>query len=156
MPQQPQRHPVTQAMKQLLNSTPPLAVTGVERFEVGRAPEAVPKTQKTQELIHGYGIIYPLTSPLFWGSLGRPDECLTATYQITAVGRTDEHVQLIADAVRMVLLLRTTGGSFEHALTPAGHSVIDRRPREAGMPEQLAGGIWQIPDVYDLEVQANA
>lgn len=147
------RWPVDDAVKLMFNTA--LAVgDGTQRFEIGRAPLEVPRNEKN-ELIHGYGIIYPLVSPVLWGSLAQPEDVLTSTYQITYVGRSSEHAQRLSDAGALALVGRAGSGLFINAITVTGHSVIERRTRERGSLTQGSGGLWQVADAYELEVQVN-
>lgn len=147
------RSPLTEVLKTMLNAAPTLVVAGTSRFDVGRAPDNPPKNQK-EELIHGYGIIYPLTSPLWWGSLQDPEDVLTAVYQITFAGRTPEHVQNLSDATHKVLLNRGVSGAFANSITVAGLIVVERRCTERGTVTEGSGGIWELPDTYEVEAQA--
>lgn len=154
MPQVVARFTVTDGLKAMLNGVLSAAGGTVERFEIGRSPRVIRKDAEGL-LLDGYGIVYPLTSPLVWGSLGRPEDSLTAAYQITIVGRNDEHAQRLADATRAAITGRT-GSAFTNPISATDMTVIDRRCREQGTLEQGTGDLWQVPDVYDLEVQANA
>lgn len=147
------RSPLTEALKTMLNAAPTLAVPDTSRFDVGRAPDNPPKNQK-EELIHGYGIIYPLTSPIYWGSLQDPEDVLSAVYQITFAGRTPEHVQNLSDAIHKVLLNRGPSGAFANAITVSGLSVVERTCTGRGTVAEATGGIWELPDTYNLEAQA--
>jgi hypothetical protein len=152
------RHPVTKALVTMLNAAPKIALppgdTQGVRAAVGEAPPNLKRDQQGR-LVHGYLLVYPLSSPLFWGSIDSPEECLTGTYQVTSVGRTDEHAAALDDEVRRAITQRTAGGGWVNPIAAAGHSVIDRRARESGGPEPQSGGIWQVPSVYDLEVQGH-
>lgn len=147
------RSPLTKTLVEMLNAAPAIAVPGVQRFDVGRAPEDPPKN-KDGLLVHGYGIIYPLTSPLMWGSLESPEDTLTATYQITFVGRTPEHVENLSDATHAVLLGRSANGQFANALSPSGLVIVERRCIERGTVTEGNGALWEQPDTYELEAQA--
>lgn len=147
------RSPLTQALLTMLNAAPTLVVPDTSRFDVGRAPDDPPRN-KEGLLIHGYGIIYPLTSPIYWGSLQDPEDVLTAAYQITFAGRTPEHVQNLSDATHKVLLNRGTNGVFANSITAAGLNVVERRCYERGTVTEGTGGIWELPDTYEVEAQA--
>lgn len=147
------RSPLTEALKTMLNAAPSLAVPDVQRFDVGRAPEDPPKN-KDDLLIHGYGVIYPLTSPLMWGSLASPEDTLTAVYQITFVGRAPQHAQNLSDATHAVLLGRSANGQFSQSLAPSGLVIVERRCVERGMVVEGSGSRWELPDTYELEAQA--
>lgn len=150
-----ERSSVTAGLKSMLNSGAiPRPVGTPDRFEIGRAPLEIPKDDQNRLTI-GYGIIYPLTSPLLWGSFEDPEDVLTSTYQITCHGRNDEHAESLMDATHAAVTLRAPNGQFQHAI-PSGLSmlVIDRRTREVGTLEQGPGGLWQVANVYDFEVQA--
>lgn len=149
------RSPLTEALKTMLNAAPQIAVSdpAVDRFDVGRAPDNPPKNREG-ELIHGYGIIYPVISPVMWGSLQDPEDVLTATYQITFAGRTPEHVQNLSDATHKALLDRNGNGTFANAITASGLVVVDRRCAYRGGVTQGTGGIWELPDTYEVEAQA--
>jgi hypothetical protein len=145
------RTPLTEALKTMLNAV--LAVPDTQRFDVGRAPEDPPKN-KDGLLIHGYGIIYPLVSPLMWGTLESPEDTLTAVYQITFVGRTSEHVQNLSDAAHAALLGRSANGQFSQSLAPSGLVIVERRCIERGSVLEGSGALWELPDTYELEAQA--
>lgn len=147
------RHPLTEGLKALLNDALE-APGGIPRFDVGRAPGLVRKNADG-ELIDGYGIIYPLTSPLWRPSMATAERVLVAAYQITLVGRNYEHVGRLSDATYDAIRGRGPGG-WTHTLTTAGVTVIDRRCRERGTVTQAAGGLWEVADIYDMEVQAGA
>lgn len=144
------RAPVTDAIKALLNAQMAPAV-GVERVDISRAPAIVREDSKG-ELRDGYGILYPLTSPMLWVTLGDPERRVTATYQLTWVGRNAQHVAALSDRGHAVLCART-GSKFTHVLAPVGATVLDRRCRERGTVEPGSGGLWSLPDIYDMEVQ---
>ncbi len=149
------RSPLTKALLAMLNAEFPATESGglIDRYDVGRAPDTVPKNRK-DELVHGYGLIYPITSPIMWGSLSDPEDTLTATYQVTHVGRTAEHAQNIADKCHEIILTRGANGLFTNGITVAGHTVLERRCVERGTVIESSGALWEVPDTYDLEVQA--
>jgi hypothetical protein len=151
-----ERYPLTKGLKSMLNSgAVPRPDGAPDRFEISKAPTNVPKDNYNR-VIYGYGIIYPLTSPMFWGSLENPEEVLTASYQITYHGRSDEHAQSLADSGHKAITLRSPNGLFLNPITASPGVVIHRTWREAGTLEEGPGGLWQVPYVYDLEVQALA
>jgi hypothetical protein len=147
------RHPLNDGLVALLNDTIPPTQGQDERFGLGRAPEQVPLDDQGR-LIDGYGIVYPLLSPLLWGSLSRPERALTASYQVTYVGRSPEHAQRLADEGHAVLTGRADGG-WVHGIDAPGVAVLGRRCRERGSVEQATGGLWQVADIYDMEAQAD-
>jgi hypothetical protein len=149
------RSPLTEALKTMLNTAPQIVVSdpAVDRFDVGRAPDNPPRN-KEGELIHGYGMIYPVVSPITWGSLQDPEDVLTAVYQITFAGRTPEHVQNLSDATHVALLNRGSNGVFSNAITVSGLVVVERRCAYRGGVTQGTGGIWELPDTYEVEAQS--
>lgn len=151
-----ERNPVNKGLKNLLNSNAvPRSPSAPDRFEISKAPETIRKDDDGR-LIDGYGIIYPLTSPLAWGSLQHPEDVLTASYQVTCHGRTDTQAQRLQDLVFGALIGRAPSGAFLHPILASPMTVIERRFTEAGTLEEGPGGLWQVPYVYDMEVQAIA
>lgn len=147
------RSPLTEAVKTTLNAVLSAESGAVPRFDVGRAPDNPPKDRQ-ERLVHGYGLIWPLVSPIMWGSLANPEDVLTAVYQISLVGRSPEHVQNLSDATHRALLDRDSAGVFVNAITVAGLTVVERRCAARGTVTESPGALWEVPDIYELEAQA--
>lgn len=75
-------------------------------------------------------------------------------YQFTSVGQTDEQAQFMADIVRQALLLRADNGSFAHPLDSSDARVLDVYATELGGPEPGGGGLRQVVDIFNLEVES--
>jgi hypothetical protein len=123
--------------------------------EIGEAPRDLILDDRGV-LREPYSIIYPWPSLDLQGSMQDPEDQATLVYQITSVGSTRMSCQVQGDRVRRAIVERSPGGAFAHAIS-AGTSmtVIDRMTREIGqvVPE---GGLWNVHDLYSLEVQAHA
>lgn len=152
-----ERSPVTTGFKAMLLAGLVGAASGGRNLyvEIGSAPQASLLNKDEQgRLIDPYGIIYPVTSVLLYGSYGYPQDGATVPYQVTSVGRNRESAEVMSDLVRKVVTVRTGGGSWVHPLNAGvSMSVVDRRCREFGTSESIEG-LWQVSDVFELEVQA--
>lgn len=102
-------------------------------------------------LIDPYSIVYPLVTTQITGSWIGPGEHVCIPFQVTAVGRNDEQAQAMADLNREAVLARTAGGSFVNPIT-ADVQVIERRIVDMSGPDPAGGGLWQVPDTFELEV----
>jgi hypothetical protein len=109
------------------------------------------------QLIDPYAIVYPLPGVPSYPALD-DSWCTSLQYQITCVGQNADQAQWMADKTRHALTSRNpaTGGNWTNPITASDALVIDRRLREEGGPEPTGdGGLWQVVDTYDLEVQAQ-
>ena len=157
-----ERNPVTTGLKTMLNTHFTGGGTGGTNLKigVGAAPLDLLKDANNQ-LVDPYAIIYPLPSQtiyspgMFRGTLAHPDSGATLIYQITSVGRTDQSAQIMADRVRRAVMERGTNGQFLRSISVgASMAIIHRTNREIGLA-QPSEGLWQVVDLYELEVQAS-
>lgn len=107
-------------------------------------------------LRHPYGILYPGDAVPFDGGTLVADEHFTVPYQLTAVGDDGQHAQWMADTCRGVLLTRHPSGEFLKPITVPDLTVTvtDRRPVSLGQPEPAGDGLFQVVELYELEVSA--
>lgn len=145
-----ERSPVTNGLRDLLRGS-----LGVNyKVDVGEAPRDI-EFDAQGRLIHPYAVINPWPSQHVYGSLELPESGARLSYQVTSVGRTDESAQVLADRIRRVVLERLANGSFRYALSVGVSMIVtDRTQRELGLLTP-AGGLWNVHDLFDLEVQAN-
>jgi hypothetical protein len=145
-----ERSPVTNGLRDLLRGA--LGVNN--KVDVGEAPRDI-ELDGQGKLIHPYAVINAWPSLVVYGSLELPESGARLTYQVTSVGRTDESAQVLADRIRRVVLERLANGSFRYSLIAGGSmTVTDRSQRELGLLT-AAGGLWNVHDLFDLEVQAH-
>lgn len=148
-----ERHPVTQGLAALLATyLDPFAQVGV-----GEAPRDLTYDSQNR-LANPYCVVYALPTLGIgaWGDLAHPDSGGRLTYQVTSVGRTDDSAGITADRVRRGLLERATNGAFVRSISAgASMTVVDRWQGELGMLVPDAG-LWNVHDLFNLEVQAGA
>lgn len=146
-----ERSPVTTGLRDTLRGG--LGVNN--KVDVGEAPRDILKDDQGR-LTHPYAVINAWPSLVTYGSLELPDSGARLTYQVTSVGRTDESAQVLADRIRRVVLERHANGSFRYPISAGGSmTVTGRWQRELGLMIP-AGGLWNVHDLFDLEVEANA
>jgi hypothetical protein len=151
------RSPVDLGLKALLLAAHATAGTAGRPLhtEIGSAPDAALLVRTDDgKLIDPYTILYPIASLGVRGTLGQPERSAPLMYQVTAVGRTHQSAQIMADLNRIGITSRVPGGAFLHPLD-AGLSMVvsGRRTSELGTAEAVEG-LWQVADTYVLEVQA--
>jgi hypothetical protein len=152
-----ERTPVTSGLLTMLRSW--LVGKGASgrdlKIEIGETPRD-PFVDAQNKLVDPYAVIYPWPSLRSYGDLAHPESGATLSYQITSVGRTDESAGFMSDLIRRGILERLDSGSFTRALAAgASMTVTGRWVREVGMLTSEAG-LWNVHDLYDLEVQAHA
>lgn len=145
-----ERTPVTSGLRDMLR----INLGSNYKVEVGESPRDIVLDANNQ-LVHPYAVINPWPSLVVYGDLAHPESGARLSYQITSVGRTDESAGILADRIRRSVLERAVNGSFSNAI-PAGGSmtVTGRWQRELGLLT-AAGGLWNVHDLFDLEVEAH-
>lgn len=138
------RAPITRGLVSILK-------VGGWQVASGEAPQDIVRNADTGLLTKPYAMVYALPSTNVWGSLQEPEEAATLTYQVTSVGRNDDHAQSMSDVIRKRILDRLPSGEFVNALP----GVIDRRQTEFGLAERTTGDLAQVVDIFDLEVHAD-
>lgn len=123
---------------------------------IAEVPAGIVRDDRGQ-LVKPYHIIYPLPGrPLpEHGSLAKAEEAVAVAVQVTTVGARHDHAVEGADACRAGLLARDPSGDFTNAIAAGSDVVIDRRTSVLGAPEPSGGGLWQVADTYDLEVNST-
>lgn len=154
-----ERSPVTEGLETMLASFfVGLGEAGSDlQIRIGEAPKPEDLLRDDRgKLINPYAIIYPWPSVGLYGTMAYPESGARLLYEITSVGRTDNSAGIMADRVRRGVLERASNGSFVRTI-PAGASmtVIDRAQAEIGLAVPQAG-LWNVHDVFALEVQADA
>lgn len=139
------RAPITRGLVNLLKNGSAWQVASSE------APQDIVRNAETGLLIKPYAVVYALPSTNVWGSLQEPEEAATLAYQVTSVGRTDDHAQALSDLLRKRILDRLPSGEFTNPLP----GVIERRQTEFGLAERTGGDLAQVVDIFDLEVHAD-
>lgn len=130
-----------------------LGTTTGKPIDYGRVPEGLTYDAR-QRLVDPYAIVYNRSGAPHDSNWCKDRYFARIEYQITNVGRTDDHAQWMADANRKAMLGRGAGGGYTSAITAAGARVVDRDPLQLGGPESSGGGLWQVIDVFQLEVES--
>jgi hypothetical protein len=152
-----ERHPVTIGLRDMLRTF--LLGKGSSardlRIESGESPRDLLYDDKNR-LVDPYAIIYPVQSLNLYGDYANPQSSATLSYQITSVGRTDDSAGIMSDLVRRGVTERAASSTFVRSISAgASMTVTDRRIRELGMMFPDAG-LYNVHDIFDLEVQAHA
>lgn len=122
-------------------------------IDYGRVPDGLTLDQRGR-LIDPYSIVYNIDTLPHDPRFCKDRWIARIEYQVTNVGRTDDHAQWMADANRKAFLNRGAGGVFVQAIAAVGAAVIDRDPLRLRGPEASGGGLWQVVDSFLLEVES--
>lgn len=143
------RKPVTAGLASLLSAS---------GFQTGvaQAPPGIMRDDDTTQLRKPYAILYPLPAVTIYGDQDDPESMARLPYQLTCVGRKDDNAQDLADLLRARICGRQPSGEFTHVIvTGTGVTVVERACSEIGTVTRNDDGLFQVVDVYDLEVHAT-
>jgi hypothetical protein len=143
--------------RSLLNLSVQAALAAATGFKVGfGAPPALAAGDFDDEgaLISPYTIVYARPGMPEHENWDRSACMAEYPYQFTAVGQTDEQAQFMADLNRQALLLRAANGDLAHPLSSADARVLSLYSTELGGPEPGGGGLRQVVDIFNLEVES--